>query len=801
MSRKLITLSAALLAVSFGVSAQEDTVAVFELDQTVISAGRTDVNRSPLRLTDIDRQRIRIEAPGRTFPELIRNVPGVYASSETGSYGDAKLNIRGFKQENISVLLNGIPISGLTSGSMYWNNWMGLSDATASIQIQKGIGNSMLSDNSVGGTVNILTTTPSEYFGADMGYSHTGYGTEKAYVNLTSGTLGRGWAFSLMGSYTWGTSYAECTGVSSWSYLAVLTKKLNPHHSLNFTALGSPETHEQRSSRLSYDEVARYGTSYSKNWGWYTDASGHRNARTLSRNEYFKPYFTLTHSYVGTAGAEGDIAVRLNTSAYAAVADGGGYYSESTGRRISSFITPDGNMGAGHIDWNAVYDYNRSVAPDAYGVRAQNLMSEYQAGHTQFGVKSDVLLELGQRWQLDAGLHYQLYKTWERERITDLLGADYWYEDYESQSLAGMAGRDPVKHVGDYIRTRNGRDQNYLTAYALGTYHAGERRNVIITVGTSVSGTLLRRWDTYNYVGEGVYSDWTGRVGASVKGGALFKVTRGLSLYVNGAAYSRAPYANVFFSGGGNAVSRDITNEKNYLGEAGLRLVGGTAGMEATFYAAYWKDKTLASASYKTLEEEPVKYLVSGLDAFHYGGEFDAFLTPCRIFRLDVFASIGDWRWKNDVEAIIYDPVTMQPVQQVNVYADGLHVGDAPQTQVGASALVTVPLGHAPSSELSFRADWNYNDRFWADFDPVTRTDISDRRDSYRIPGYHLLNANLSWSMRTGTFGTTLFCNLNNILDTEYVERSRDGASHDSSAFTGYWGAGRNINFGVRFSF
>jgi len=801
MSRKLILLPALLLAGLLRASAQEDTVAVFEIDQTVISAGRTDVNRSPLRLTDISQEQIRIEAPGRTFPELIRNVPGVYASSETGSYGDAKLNIRGFKQENISVLLNGIPISGLTSGSMYWNNWMGLSDATASIQIQKGIGNSMLSDNSVGGTVNIITTTPSEHSVADIGYCHTGYGSEKASINITSGQLRHGWAFSLMGSYAWGTSYAECTGISSWSYLAVATKRFNSSHSLNFTALGSPETHEQRSSRLSYDEIAKYGTSYSKNWGWYTDASGDRTSRTLSKNNYFKPYFTLTHSYSGTAGAEGGIAVRLNTSVYAAVADGGGYYSESTGRRIASFITPDGNMGAGHIDWNAVYDYNRSTAGDAHGVRAQNLMSDYQAGHTQFGVKSNVLMEFGQRWQMDAGLHYQLYKTWEREQITDLLGADYWYEDYESKSLAGMAGRDPVKHVGDYIRTRNGRDQNYLTAYTLGTCHAGVHRNIILTLGASVSGTLLRRWDTYNYVGEGEYSDWTGRVGGSVKGGALLKVTRGLSLYVNGAAYSRAPYANVFFSGGGNAVSRDIVNEKNYLSEAGLRLVGAMAGMEATFYAVYWKDKTLTSASYKTLEEEPVKYLVRGLDAFHYGGEFDAFLRPCRILRLDAFVSIGDWRWKNDVEATIYDPVSMQPVQKVAVYADGLHVGDAPQTQVGASALFTVPLGLSSSSELSFRADWNYNDRFWADFDPVSRTDASDRSEPYRIPGYHLLNAGLSWSVRSGVFGTVLFCNLNNILDQEYIERSRDGALHDKSTFTGYWGVGRNINFGVRFSF
>ena len=50
---------------------------------------------------------------------MLKGIPSLYATSESGSYGDAKLNIRGFAQENLSVLLNGIPISGLVSGSMY----------------------------------------------------------------------------------------------------------------------------------------------------------------------------------------------------------------------------------------------------------------------------------------------------------------------------------------------------------------------------------------------------------------------------------------------------------------------------------------------------------------------------------------------------------------------------------------------------------------------------------------------------------------------------------------------------------
>ena len=92
------------------------------IKEIIVSSGVKQRNVSPLRLVDIDEKKIAIQAAGKTYPELLKDIPGIYATAETGSYGDAKINIRGFKQENISVLLNGIPISGLTSGNMYWNN-------------------------------------------------------------------------------------------------------------------------------------------------------------------------------------------------------------------------------------------------------------------------------------------------------------------------------------------------------------------------------------------------------------------------------------------------------------------------------------------------------------------------------------------------------------------------------------------------------------------------------------------------------------------------------------------------------
>ena len=758
------------------------------LQEVTVNAAFSSPKNSPLRLTVIDSETLRSRAAARTYPELLKGIPSVYATAETGSYGDAKFNIRGFGQENIAVLLNGIPISGLTSGNMFWNNWMGLADATYAIQLQKGVGASMLSDGSVGGSMNIITSTSSEQFSASAGMSASHFGTYKGYVSISSGVLSKGWAINLMASYVGGKGYVQATDVSAFSYMLNVSKRIGNEHTLLFTALGSPEQHDQRSQRLSMDEINRYGRDYNKNWG-VRDGKPYN----ISRNNYFKPYFTLQHIWNGER-------LSMKNSVYLAVGSGGGRWTETKGAPILSFTRE------GLIDWTAVTQANagadRSYLPsDApEGNAAMNILSDFMAGHTQTGAVASAEYALTERWKLGAGLHYQYYSTWENEQITDLLGADFWYEDYAGKSLAGLAGRDPYKKVGDYIRTNNGKVTHHGTFYLTASYQA---EKFTANIGLSGFGSVNRRWDRYNYTGSDIWSDTAKGLGASVKGGMLWKPSYGHSIYLNGGWYSRLPYPSVWFSSGNNEITENVRNERNTLGELGYRFTWSRGGVEVTGYAAYWKNRSMMSNPYKQADAIGVtKYMVTGLDALHYGVEVDAFYRPADWVRLSAFASLGDWRWKNDVEAIIYDNYSYNQVGTVGVYSDGLPVGGAPQTQVGASVQFSIPGG------FGIDADWQFNDRMYAEFDPVTRTSSDDRAPAYRIPSYHLLGATLRW---TGTLSRSQSANRDrcrltvyitgaNLLDTMYIERGKDGASHDLDTFRGYWGFGRNFTFGLRFT-
>lgn len=770
-----------------GALSERDTLT---LQEVTVRAAFSSPKNSPLRLTVIDDRTLKSRASARTYPELLKFIPGVYATAETGSYGDARFNIRGFSQENISVLLNGIPISGLTSGNMFWNNWLGLADATYAIQLQKGVGASMLSDGSVGGSVNIITSTSGERFSLSASMLASHFGTYKGSLSLSSGLLPKGWSVSLMASYVGGRGYVQATDVSAFSYMLNVSRFIGKEHTLLFTALGSPERHDQRSQRLSWDEVRRFGRDYNKNWGT-------RDGRpyNISQNNYFKPYFTLQHIWNGER-------VSMKNSVYLAVGSGGGRWTETKGKSILSF------MRDGQIDWDAVVQNNLAgtvpaPAPDApSGICASDILSDFMAGHTQTGAIVSAKYNVSRSWSMEAGLHYQYYSTWENERITDLLGADYWYEDYAGKSLSGLAGRDPYKKVGDYIRTDNGKVTHHGTVYLT---MALQTEKLSANLGVSGFGSLNRRWDRYNYTGDDIWSGTAKGLGASIKGGILWKPSMAHSIYANGGWYSRLPYPGVWFSSGNNEITGNVRNERNILGELGYRFAWDHGGVEVTGYVAYWKNKSIMSDQYKQADAiGETKYMVTGLDALHYGVEADAFYRPAGWAKLSVFASVGDWRWKNDVSAVIYDDYSDSQVASIGVYCDGLPVGGAPQTQVGAQAEFTIPAG------FSLSVDWQFNDRMYAEFDPVTRTDASDRSPAYRIPSYHLLGATLQW---TGTFGAgkapdserlyglTVFLTGANLLDTMYIERGKDGVGHDLASFRGYWGFGRNFSFGLRFSF
>lgn len=772
----LTLLGAFAAATAVGAKGVDEVVkdTTITLQEVSVRANFSDERQTPLNITTITPQQIRLHATDPNYVGMMQGVPGVYATASTGSYGDATLNMRGFKQDNIAIMLNGIPIQGLTSGSMYWNNWMGLADATWAVQLQKGMGASMLADCAMGGMVNIITRTGSGQPHSSFALSTTETGLTKGVINYSSGSLRNGWAVDLMLSYTKGHGYVECSDVETMSYMLTVSKLLGAHNTLVFTALGSPETHDQRNTELSAEEVERYGTGYSKNWGLL-----YGKPYSIGRNHYYKPYFTLQHILDGER-------FEMKNSVYLAIADGGGRstYAQPGAKSIISHQTPDG-----HIDFDAVIKENEEAGS------SRNIMIDYLSGHTQAGAITTADWHLGQGVTIASGLQYQYYNTWSKMKVLDLLGGESWYDATTKQQVT----------TGDYTGARYGRTTHHASAFVQARY-TSDRLNANVGV-TAFNGNYQRQNDITDEK-----SEWAHAYGASVKGGVLYHLTTeqqpvAHALYLNAAYNSRLPYAGTYLASSNLSITNDIVNEKNILTEVGwkARWRGGECNVSA--YATWWNDKTLTVSLAKRANEAVEKYNISGLNAFHCGVELDLRQRVTSWLDAKLYAMTASWKWKNTGTAIMYDSFSGDELSTFAINCDGLHVGDAPQTQLGGQ--LDANIGHGVYAHLA----WQYNARMYADFQPSSRIttatgtgEAADAEenvpDAYRLPEYHLLDATIGWRTRLNDgISLNIFATCNNLLNTSYIERGTDGATHDINSFRGYWGAPRTVSIGMRMGF
>ena len=113
--------------------------------------------KTAVAYTDVTKEEIALRLGSQDIPLAMNLVPSVYATNQGGGAGDARINVRGFNQRNVAVMINGIPVNDMENGWVFWSNWDGVADVTSSIQMQKGLSAQNLATPSIGGSMNIVT--------------------------------------------------------------------------------------------------------------------------------------------------------------------------------------------------------------------------------------------------------------------------------------------------------------------------------------------------------------------------------------------------------------------------------------------------------------------------------------------------------------------------------------------------------------------------------------------------------------------------------------------------------------------
>ena len=199
---------------------------------------------TPVAFTNIDKVDMELRLGSQDLPMILNTTPSVYATQQGGGAGDARINIRGFNQRNIAVMINGVPQNDMENGWVYWSNWDGVGDTAASIQVQRGLSAVNLATPSVGGTMNVLTDPTAFEKGGKFKQEAGDGGFMKSTFNYNTGLILND-KLALSGTIVrkTGDGIIDGTWTDAWAYNLGASYAISDDQRFELYAIGAPQRH------------------------------------------------------------------------------------------------------------------------------------------------------------------------------------------------------------------------------------------------------------------------------------------------------------------------------------------------------------------------------------------------------------------------------------------------------------------------------------------------------------------------------------------------------------------------------
>ena len=135
---------------------RKDTV--YQLAPVIITATQAKERETPVTFSNITHRQLAERYSVQDVPVLLSDLPSTTTYSENGNgIGYNYINLRGFDQRRLSVMVNGVPQNDPEDHNVYWLDFPDLLASTDNIQVQRGAGSAFYGPPAVGGSVNLVT--------------------------------------------------------------------------------------------------------------------------------------------------------------------------------------------------------------------------------------------------------------------------------------------------------------------------------------------------------------------------------------------------------------------------------------------------------------------------------------------------------------------------------------------------------------------------------------------------------------------------------------------------------------------
>ena len=493
-----------------------------ELSGLEVLASRAD-ERTPVAYTNVTKADMEFRLGSQDIPMSLNTTPSVYATQQGGGAGDARINVRGFNQRNVAVMINGVPQNDMENGWVYWSNWDGVGDV-ASIQMQRGLSAVNLATPSIGGSMNIITDPTALSSGGKFRQEIGAGGFVKTTLNYNTGLIGDKMAFSGTIVRKTGDGVIDKTWTDAWAYYIGASYAMNETNRFELYAVGAPQRHGQNlykqnlgaydsdfaASVDGYDTGALgsdgqfrdegeangigFGRTFNQNWApvsssyqgkqyWYM-----YGAKTVDRhspdflnereNFFHKPLVNLNHYLTLNS------KMRLSSILYWSGGSGGG---TGTYGKIPT-MDADENLGDDDYkfyygrspwvrDWDALITMNSGSDATVYvdktalsrdpGQSVGILRNSINRQNT-YGLISKLNLDMSDALKLQLGVDWRMAGIEHAREVRDLMGGDYYIDFADDNYSSGKQ----VK-LGDIIAYHNETTVDWIGFFAQGNYTAG----------------------------------------------------------------------------------------------------------------------------------------------------------------------------------------------------------------------------------------------------------------------------------------------------------------------------------------
>ena len=605
------------------------------------------------------------------------------------------------------------------------------------------------------------------------------------------------------------------------------------------------------------------GRYFNPDWGFINYSDGSQTRLNQDINFFNKPLFNFSWFWMPNE------KFTLSTVTYVSIGKGGGTNFNSTPNRDTTTghlnLTQSYNSNTTNID--ALYSTTEHKSTRQLLAAMNN--------HFWVGALSTATWTPDTNWTWLFGLDVRHYKGSHFREAYDLVGGDYFIDGNDRNQPNGVGNLQysmkrkgdrvgyyndsyvdwtglfaQVEYSGtrwsafgtittsatqyqrvDYFKKRDvtlddgtevlmivGYNETY---YTNGTQSGVAQNNAVITVSGDTTKINNPSGSDYAIVNAKGYS-WDSDAartattkkrifpGFTIKTGANYNLDENYNIFMNVGYMNLAPRFNTVFDNNNHEIpgvkQQQITAVEIGFGARFPRFAGNINA-----YYTNWKNKPPQSLSYSNANGS-YTYEMTGLNTLLTGIELDGTFKPTKKLSFEGLASFGSWKYKSAGTAYLYDNSTLLLEDTIYYSAKNVHLGNAAQTQLGAS------VRWMPFKGFYVKPRYTFFGRNYANFDPInlavvrngagTIVDDTRDRDSWKMPSYGIVDLHIGYEFRrvilkekNRSIIVSFTGSINNLLDTVYISDAQNGSDFEASTAQVFMGLGRRYNIGMRLTF